>query len=764
MRRQNQSGIILVSVIFLSILIGIYVTSATILNRGRFSSAQQDSENRLAELAAKSGLEYAQTRLEENPEWRGALNAVTVDTPSLKVVEDNGNVVGLLTSAGGEVSQFRLRFNHQDGTAGGDDLDDPAAGMSFDSPHISVNNLLSPSEAELPLGDGAGGQANSVADYPVPPGTVALVCEGRVSRDFAEATLSDPNPTPNRVRAVRTIEAFYRASSVTGADVPNAVTMAGQSLDVQLFNGNGTNKELVLSDARTNGAPRIRSRGDIRVTDVTNNSPGRVDGKNGELLVPSGNSVAASLGNGVSRGEEDIASGFYQLEWDQVETPTGASGTLNAGIYAIKDDGSVRYFEMNHEDYQTYLKTNPNDEGGRGTPVTLDGSTGVQFIAKGQDYKGSPSDKHRFVLTDDVLVEQTTSGVSDLTIVPAGGAKEDLDPPATGNYRGQTNWNADFGGPALSAQNTAKINHIASYVQTMEGDNTNNGSKLHQFLLEIADTGTIQSGGDQYSWTGSVLNVNGNGYLAFEKFLNGNTSATALINPNPSIVPNATDVVTAFSNVDGLFEYFKEGPSGAPPVNEIAEVPGSTDTTTVNDVEVSFEPAGQEGVRLASEGDIRIAGDLRGTGASIKADGEIRLVGMGFDIDAGTSATEKGPSVSLYATDKIVISTLKPDSGGGHQYSGLEMKGLVYSWSDVELKTGHANESLSAAPQRVLLQGALVAYGGRPGVDKPGEGVGGNILITGDQVDLIFDPAYLLGLANQSGVKVGLEPLSRSFR
>ena len=178
-------------------------------------------------------------------------------------------------------------------------------------------------------------------------------------------------------------------------------------------------------------------------------------------------------------------------------------------------------------------------------------------------------------------------------------------------------------------------------------------------------------------------------------------------------------------------------------------------------MEVTFEPQNEQGARIGGNGDIRIAADIKGSGASIKAGGQIRLVGMGFDIDA--AGAESGPDVSLYAKEDIVISTLKPDGAGDYYYSGMDLRGLLYSWKDIQLKTGHANETTSN-PQRVYLRGAMVAYGGDPAVGGPGEGAGGDITIRGDHVQLVFDPAYLLGLGGDLGVPVDLELLSQNAR
>lgn len=57
----------------------------------------------------------------------------------------------------------------------------------------------------------------------------------------------------------------------------------------------------------------------------------------------------------------------------------------------------------------------------------------------------------------------------------------------------------------------------------------------------------------------------------------------------------------------------------------------------------------------------------------------------------------------------------------------------------------------------------MVAYGGQPGNQPPGTW-GGNITIKADQIDLVFDPSYLLGISNGEGYSVTLAPLSQSYR
>lgn len=41
---------------------------------------------------------------------------------------------------------------------------------------------------------------------------------------------------------------------------------------------------------------------------------------------------------------------------------------------------------------------------------------------------------------------------------------------------------------------------------------------------------------------------------------------------------------------------------------------------------------------------------------------------------------------------------------------------------------------------------------------------GGDVLMRADQIDLVFDPGYLLGVSGANGYKVTLAPLSQSYR
>ncbi len=774
-RPPRTHGIVLVSVMFLAVLVGMYVVSSFLLTHGQLNSLKKTSSDRLAEEAARSGIEYALARLQENPQWRGDGDGVIVDSPGLSVREDQGNVVGLIRSADGGVAQFRLRFNYQDGPAGQDDLDDPSPTMRIESSHLSFNNLLGWIEAPFPLADGPGGAfVGRYLAYPVPPGTVALVCEGRVAGEFVSVSGAEPNPTVARLNSVRVLEEFYRIDGFSEQNpTVNAVTMAGRRFDATLYQG-----DIFLADL-TGGKARMRARQDFRVGRTSESQDGLVDGPGGEVLVPTAAQLKALLGQHVEPGEEDLNTSFYELAWDQVSSPREGASLLPAGVYIYRSSGpqaGLRHYDMSFAQYKAQAEAGTLPAGD--LALLPDGFAFIPRGSLGPD--GTTSTRHRFWVTEDIQV--TASGnTADLTIMPASGAKEDLNDSEGFDDEGQVPVYMEGAvsylelASGMNGQELASVlkqhPHFYGYWDSYIPGQQFSQAPVHRFLLSLADTGQISIPGQGHIfWDDASLShsVNFEHFPAYEFFdglMSGELVVAEVQNANHNVLtplgvqienPYGTEV-HAF-DCEGLPSLFYG--SGFGPGLTLVSGADDPDNFAPQDFELTFAPNDLRGVRLESAGNVMIAADVRGEGASIKAQGQIRLVGMGVDIDADTA--EDGPRVSLYATDDIVISTLRPQGDQTYEFVGLDLKGILYSWRDIELKTSAPEQ---AGPlQNVHIQGTMVAYGGVPGQDRPGEGTGGNITLQADQVRLLFDPYYLLGLTEGEGVTVTLDRLSSSYR
>lgn len=123
---QGKGGVVLVTVMLLVLVLGMLARAAFVLGPAALALSESTREDEAAQHAADAGLAYARSKLLERQGWKGDDNRVTVSLPDFTVVEDNGNVIGLLPTPDGSLSQFRIRFNFQDGAAGGDG---PCAGF-----------------------------------------------------------------------------------------------------------------------------------------------------------------------------------------------------------------------------------------------------------------------------------------------------------------------------------------------------------------------------------------------------------------------------------------------------------------------------------------------------------------------------------------------------------------------------------------------------------------------------------------------------------
>jgi hypothetical protein len=761
MRAKRPRGIILISVMFLAILIGMYIGCSAILTKGQYGALHQSAEDRRAEEAARSGLEYAQARLEENPLWRGDGNGLIVDTPSLIVREDRGNVIGVLSTSDGGLAQFRLRFNYQDGANGGDAMDDPSADMWIDSPHISINNLPNPFQSDFPLGDGANYSWQGNATPTLVPGfTAALVCEGRVFDELGAANANNPNPASSGVRSSRAIEAMYRISDFTGeAPAESAVTMAGGDVDVQLFPNENAATRMAMSNFQGSGPSQLRSRGDVYVTDVADNAA-LVDGTEANLLLPPDKNLTAMLASGVQRGDEDVSSDFYKLTWDQAGQIPSDAAPLKAGVYVYwSTDQQLHYYDKDYETYLSDIRHNPSDPG---QVATL--PAGMTFVPAGTPGPDNvTSTRQRFVVTDDIKVEATTSGVKDLTIVPRGGAKEEIgDPPPED---AGVDLGVDLQALGITAQ-SAPGDVIPTLI--LQGGGVAPNSAIHKLLLGAADGAVLNTGSGNLSWSTSTIDATN--FTSLESTLktlmagSNSLKLEGVTNPNLEILEPVGNSGKYRFRDDALARLLTGTGTGLQEV-DLEQASGGAITNAseplgASDFELTLAPQSREGVRLVAPGDVRIAADVKGSGASLMAEGDIRLVGMGFDLDAANGG--EGTDVSLYSKRNIVISTLRKKQGE-YAYAGLALRGVLYSWGDIRMKMSDRDETSSPDPQKVYIQGTMVAYGGQPGVDAPGT-QGGNITIKADQVDLVFDPGYLVGVQGGNNFHVTLAPLSQAFR
>ncbi|MCA9794304.1 MAG: hypothetical protein KC910_21000 [Candidatus Eremiobacteraeota bacterium] len=702
----------------MSLLIAMFVGAAASLNPGQLGLVRNEADYKAARGAARSGLAYAMTRLEENPNWRGDGNGIVVDTPDMVVVEQDGNVVGLLRDGSGRTAQFRIRFNHQDGGGGGDDLDDPPSEFRFDTPYVSVNNLLGSGPVALPIANGVGYSVNGSADHDVPEHCAALLVEGRVSPQLSVADASNPNPRLQAVRAHLTIESLCGVGDLElEGDISGAVLMSAGDFVTDLTGTDPLSLASVGSDQPT----RVRVKNDMVVDGAGENLR---TAATAEVLA--GGSVKANFNSDhISRALEEAGDAFYQLAWDDVDDP--GEGTLPAGVYVFWEaDGKVHYYPDNWEDYDARIKANPSDPG---TVVNLSGA--VSFH--------EADGKKVFAVTTEVDVTPVgdpSNPVEDLTIIPRSGVAEDASNPSRPPL--------PYGAPTDYA--SAAVNYIGI-------NDWNDGSEIHEMLKTLAPVGDFSDpSGNGIHWDQNVMTVYGSGPRAVTYLFSGGNMHTTN-SPNGTLLsPQGAD---RYIIDPAAFDDFVANP-GTGRDMETLNLGAATDSLAPQDFEVRFEGAdgGPASLATTGNGDIRFGADLSGENASIKAGGQIRIVGVGVDLSADPDAERAG--VSLYARDDIFISTLRPheDDPTLYDYVDVQLKGIVYSWKNITVEVGGEKH----AGRKFDLRGAMVAYGGDP--SAPPVAGQGNVYLTADSVNLTFDPAYLTSWMPSAPTSVQMTNLS----
>ena len=399
-----KRGIVLVTVLFFILLIGIL--SRAILSAGPLVArvGGQLTEALVAQRAAEAGAGYACAQMKAKNDWRGDKNATTINQPDLKVVEDNGNVVGWMKNASGAVSMFRIRFNFQDGT-NNEMLPDPTTYL-IDSPYISLNCIPAlVNNGVVPRAD-TGGSPWAVSTPTTGPLTLttkraSVAIEGISGRALEATTGPGPIPSGSIVKCVLRV-GFGASGSPTA---PDSVISAGNGIETQT---NTTTKVAIVGG----GTSRLRTKKGINIGNNTGaTSILDMNGEAGrDTSLPSAG-LNATLTGSVASKTESVNDGqdFYNIKWADVpkaSTDENVAVQLPGGIYVMALDGKVRWYDTDPSNFKTLdqtvgcvtisstnfseVRTGANI-GAVPTGISLDSSTFTVNVTKDLNIKASPN-------------------------------------------------------------------------------------------------------------------------------------------------------------------------------------------------------------------------------------------------------------------------------------------------------------------------------------------------------------------------------------
>jgi hypothetical protein len=208
---------------------------------------------------------------------------------------------------------------------------------------------------------------------------------------------------------------------------------------------------------------------------------------------------------------------------------------------------------------------------------------------------------------------------------------------------------------------------------------------------------------------------------------------------------NADVSVSSTIHTDELALVTSQGPVVAQQGNVY---PGALDrdaTTATPNLGIWLGGHDTEPVTLSAQGDLLLGGVLYGEKGGITTEGDLKTRGTTLLDSSGTQTETGSISTNLYAKGDIEISTFRtvgtPNQGADGKYGHFLSSGVTYAWGDIRITTQEKGVSEAGSFRQ---RGAMVAYGGDPSFQMPGEEVGsGNISIQARRAKFIYDSSYV---------------------
>ena len=725
-KRRSCRAIYLISTLFATILILMFLGAAIALAPAGFGRATQDAAAASAQRAARSGVEWAVARMRSNPSWlaqgTSPFAPMPGGNPDLTVTEQQGQVTGWVRE-GARWSRFRIRFNWQDGgpLSSTDNLGDPTTFWS-DFNLVSCNNLLGAYPKMIPNTSSNGNVPSPISGattrMTLPNNSALLSVEG-ASGPVNQSGSNPPSGFSGLV-STRTVEAIVRVNG-TGETLTDAASMSAGDLGVILANSDLTLADL-LAEVTT-----MRSKSSLSVLNTTP-STAAVTSLKGQLQAPAG-TINANNGTNVTEPVEHSSDGFYVITSSMVKQPGASHDSVVAGIYVVGRSGGVTYYDMS---YNAYQQARIDGTLSGGSPATLPASWTKAL-------GGNPS--VQFTISNDVQVTPTATS-SDFGFVPDGGAPASTDTGITSSAAA-ADVAAAFavGGPMSSYLSIpAALGPVGSWSVPDDFNMLKNLSR-HVTLSKVGGVSTA-------TWVnpsppGGWLSVTDSGFysqgplssLDAGVFMADLSNSILAGSPNPRLVIESFNKL-CMSTLDPNKVSIAPIPLLPPDAPTVAQLPPSG-------LQVTFlSPSGS--TVFANAGNITFGSQVIGYGAAIVSNSNINLIGTSTDLSS-TPGIALG--LNLYAQGNIKIDPFNLDHVLPATFHAVGIQGVLYSWGNTSITVGNPDFPMSSWGN-FTLQGAMVSYGGNPSAGLPSMGAAynGTTNITAMSSNVEFDPSYLVNL------------------
>ena len=712
-------------------------------------------------MAAQSGVEYALTKLQNNIAWQGDDKNYQLASAAkgVKIVENNGNVWGMLITPNGRRSFFRIKFNYEDGPDGFDNMDNTSdKNYVIHSPYVSVNNLYSRGMRTVytaPLNGVLRTQkykdeyqrecikaAGNAKSYELPKSTCALIVEGFSGIGVRDFDLTKMNELQKNLdcskglgnNIVSNVVEVYLTFD-TSVACTSSVLGAGGKISAKASN-------ITIKNAQGNAAPRLRSLKDLSLT-YKNISFGK-----GQAIVSGNfykNGVETRAGKvsgsdySVIKASDKDTDDIAQIKWDDV-TKADSEGqkytTIKGGVYIWRKNEHSNNYTLTRYDKNPFGKKhgfrnrkNKSEEvHGYGSAFQIDKTKATITISenikveKGKSltiiYDDSCSQVTRpivaFVKNSPTDSDPILSADGDITIKGATLGSGSITSQKSISLQGPSILESDPGvGVSVYAKNDVNFLPIESATQAVQDQNKNvdfNAGRQAYYGYDT-DNDSFSSGASELllqapknSSTASITSEEASSYL--EYYLYTNYKPTP---PNSEKISAVTKPALTSAQATALQKALESAKAVAGSPIETA-IRHYQDTSSWS---VYYQTSG-----AASNPTDKIVVDSRA---------DVKKVQTFLDSEVVTSNFRDYKQQQL---NKLLTRY------GKLRYSDQDISGMVYAWGNVNLAIGQ-NSTLN-------LSGAMVAYGQNPdkGVPK-GDKDHGNITIEANTIGLTLDADYM---------------------
>jgi hypothetical protein len=346
---RRPRGIMLVVALLTAVVVLMFLGAALKLVPSQLNETVHSREKAAADAAARSGVAYALSRLQEDVSWRAnSVAKVVVDTPQLKITEDLGNVVGHLVAADGTKSEFQIRFNYQNGSSQTGDwqdgFDDP--GQLYLYGAISQNNLSENSAADVPapvtssFGSSSAVTAASAVATSAPRYSCLLQVVGLSGRGVTGVGVSSRTNSVSSDAMVVFTRAEMNASDSVG------YFGGGLTANLTGVDGAGGTEGILSLDSVDARPAKLRTVKDVSVG-------GQLAAKSGSEVVlgTTGTLTQATLTSSVQTSHQSAQQQkekWPRTKWSDITKAGPSDSHLAPGTYIWRRDPSTKEYVIDH--------------------------------------------------------------------------------------------------------------------------------------------------------------------------------------------------------------------------------------------------------------------------------------------------------------------------------------------------------------------------------------------------------------------------------